>query len=125
MSGVTDSVVHVKDAGFLLLPGGNVPVHQISLRRNELGQMLELIVHFDPSMQARLYSQATVILEFRATGEQIEIPVPDHFREWPEEALRQGIQHLQVTMLGQGETRKIERFLRKIAPRERNAPSSS
>ena|ERR1051325_3177221 len=99
-----------------VLPDGKVPVQQLSLRRNDQGQISELIIRFHPSLQAKLQSQKSVPLEFPGTGERIDVPIPsDSDFCWSQEALRQGSQHLHVKPLGLDQIRRIERFRQYVA----------
>src|SRR5437773_3727011 len=112
--------LQIGNPGDLVLPDCKIPVLRLKVRRNQQGQIQDLVIHLDPSSKVRekLKSHKSVPLELRGTGERIEIDVPSEFCGWHEGNAILGVQHLHQTKVDQSQIEKIERFLEKIASRQ-------
>ena len=107
------SGVEIGNPGYFVLPDGKIPVLRLKVRRNQHGEIEDLVIDFDPALavRAKLKSHKSVPLQFRGTAERIEINIPSEFCGWHEDDVRRGFQHLHQTKLDRNQIERIERFL--------------
>lgn len=115
------SDIRIQNPASFVLPDGRIPVLELIVRRNQAGQVQDLVVLFEPTRTVRekLELHKSVPLELRGTAEQIDFPV--EFHGWFQGDVTLGFQHLHQTKPDRNQIQKIERFLEMIASRQKKS----
>jgi hypothetical protein len=107
----------IENPADLIHKGRNYPIDALEARRDQDGQIREVLVFFDPACWARLKSAISVLLDFPRTGDRMVIGISQEPCLHPDDS-RQDFVHLHSTELDRPQAQTIEKFLQTFSARQ-------